>query len=51
MIIYQEKIAPPRAPLNDDEQKKVRMQAIVSGNRWVENFIGRLAGIIRDIKR
>jgi hypothetical protein len=51
MSIYQEKIVPPRAPPNDDEQKKVRVEAIVSGDRWVENFIGRLAGVIRDIKR
>ena len=51
MIIYQEKIAPPLAPLNDDEQKKLRIEAMASEDRWVENFIGRLAGVIRDIKR
>jgi hypothetical protein len=51
MIIYQEKIAPPLAPPNDDEQKKVRMEAIASEDRWVENFVDRLAGVIRDIKR
>jgi hypothetical protein len=50
MIIYHEKIAPPLAPLNDDEQEKVRMKAIASEDRWVENFIDRLAGVIRDIK-
>ena len=50
MIIYQEKIAPPVAQLNDDEQKKVRIEVMASEDRWVENFI-RLAGAIRDIKR
>jgi hypothetical protein len=51
MMIYQEKIPPPLAPLNDDAQKKLRMEAIASEDRWVENFIDRLAGLIRDIKR
>jgi hypothetical protein len=51
MIIYQEKIAPPLAPLNDDEQKKLRIEAMASEDRWVENFVDRLAGVIRDIKR
>jgi nicotinamide mononucleotide adenylyltransferase len=50
MNIYDEKIAPPLAPLNDDEQKKVRMEAIASEDRWVETFIDRLADVIRDIK-
>ena len=48
MIIYQEKIAPPLAPLNRDEQRKLEMAA--SEDRWVEDFINRLAGGIRDIR-
>jgi hypothetical protein len=51
MMVYQENIAPPPAPQNDDKQKKVRMEALASEDRWVEDFINRLAGVIRNIKR
>jgi hypothetical protein len=50
MIIYQENIAPPLAPLNRDEQKKLQMERAASEDHWVEDFINRLAGVIRDIK-
>jgi hypothetical protein len=50
MIMYQEKIAPPLAPLNDNEQRKLRMEIAASEDRWVEDFINRLAGVIRDMK-
>jgi hypothetical protein len=50
MMIYQEKIAPPLAPLTDEEQMKLLMQAIADENRWVKNFIDRLAGVVRDVK-
>jgi hypothetical protein len=50
MMMYQVKIAPPLSPLNDDEQKKLRMETIASEDLWVEDFIGRLAGVIRDTK-
>jgi hypothetical protein len=50
MIIYHENIAPPLAPLNRDEQKKLQMERAASEDRWVEEFINRLAGVIRDIK-
>jgi hypothetical protein len=48
MMIYREKIAPPLAPQNEDEQMKLRMEAMVSEDRWV--FIDSLAGVIRDTK-
>jgi hypothetical protein len=50
MIIYQEKIAPPLAPLNRDEQKKLQIDKAASEDRWVEDFINRLAGVVRDIR-
>jgi hypothetical protein len=50
MIVYQEKIAPPLAPLSEEEQTKLRMDAIASDDRWVENFVARLAGTVRDMK-
>ena len=50
MIIYREKIAPPLAPLNDDEQRQSQIEAAASEDRWVEDFIKRLAGVVRDIK-
>jgi hypothetical protein len=49
-MIYQEKIAPPLVPLNHDEQRKSRMEAMASEDRWVEDFINRLAGVVRDIR-
>ena len=51
MIIYQEKIAPPPAPLSDDEQWKLKLAAIASEDLWVRNFIERLAGVVRNMKR
>jgi hypothetical protein len=50
MIIYMEKIAPPPLPLTADEQWKLKMQAIASEDRWVKNFIDRLAGVDQDLK-
>lgn len=50
MMIYQEKIAPPLAPPNRDEQRKLQMEIAASEHRWVEEFINRLAGVIRDLK-
>jgi hypothetical protein len=50
MRIYQEKIASPVVPLTDDEQLKLITQSIADEDRWVRNFIDRLAGVIRDVK-
>ena len=50
MMIYQEKIAPPLAPLSEEEQMKLITDSIVSEDRWVMDLIKRLAGVIRDIK-
>jgi hypothetical protein len=46
MMVYQEKIAPPLAPLTDDEQMKLRLEAIETEDRWVIDFIDRLAGVV-----
>jgi hypothetical protein len=50
MMIYQEKIAPPLAPLTEDEQSKLKRAAIASEHQWVRNFIERLAGVVRSLK-
>jgi hypothetical protein len=51
MMIYQEKIARPPAPLTaDEEQMKLIAEAIADEDRWVKNFIDRLAGVVRDLK-
>jgi hypothetical protein len=50
MIIYQEKIAPPVAVLNDAEESTLQKEAAASEDRWVEDFINRLAGVVRDLK-
>jgi hypothetical protein len=50
MMFYQEKIAPRVAPLTDDEQIKLITESIADEDRWVKNFIDRLAGVVRDLK-
>jgi len=49
-MIYQEKIAPPLAPLTEEERWKLELEAIASDDLWVKSFIQRLAGVVRDIK-
>jgi hypothetical protein len=50
MMIYQEKIAPPLVPLTADERTTLRLEAIANEDRWVKNFIDRLAGVVRASK-
>jgi hypothetical protein len=50
MMVYQEKIAPPLAPLTHEEEMKLRTESIASEDRWVRNFIDRLAGVTPDVK-
>jgi hypothetical protein len=53
MLIFIEQIEPP-PPLvspTDDGQLKLRLEAIAEEDRWVKNFIDRLAGVIQDPKR
>jgi hypothetical protein len=50
MMIYQEKIAPPFAPLTHEEEMKLILESILSEDRWVRNFIDRLAGVTPDVK-
>jgi hypothetical protein len=47
MKVYQEKIAPPLAPLTDDEQRIVRVETMAAEDRWVKKFIERLTDIRR----
>jgi hypothetical protein len=51
LMMYMEKIKPPPVPLTDEERSQVIQEAIESENRWVKDFIDRLAGIVRDLKR
>ena len=49
MMIYQEKRAPPLAPLSDDELAAL-VEKLVGENIWIESFIARLNDTIRDMK-
>jgi hypothetical protein len=52
MMIFMEKIEPPPpVPLTDEERSQVIQEAIEIENRWVKDFIDRLAGVARDLKR
>ena len=48
MMLYQEKISPPLAPLSEEEQMKL---AIASKDRWAKGLIARIAVVIRDIQQ
>ena len=50
MIIFQEKIAPPPAPLSDEEQTASLVKELVHADHWVDSFIARLTDTIRDMK-
>jgi hypothetical protein len=51
MMIFMERIAPPPAlPLTADERLKLKLESIAIEDRWVRNFIDRLAGIDRDTR-
>jgi hypothetical protein len=50
MTIYYEKISPPIAPFTQGEPTKMQLEAVKSEDVWVEDFVSRLAGVIRDLK-
>ena len=50
MMVYREKIAPPLAPLSDEEQVASLAEALAREDRWVESFIARLTDTIREMK-
>jgi hypothetical protein len=49
MMVYQEKIAPPVAPMTEEQMKLIR-ESMADEDRWVKNFIDRLSGVFRDVK-
>jgi hypothetical protein len=51
MLIHQEKIAPPLAPLCEDEQMKLITDTIANEDRWAKGLVARMAVVIRDIQR
>jgi hypothetical protein len=51
MMIYQEKISTPLAPLSDDEQMKLVTEAIASESHWAKGLVGRIAVVIREIQQ
>jgi hypothetical protein len=52
MMIFMEKIEPPPVLQTNEEQlKAILLDAIENENRWVKNFIDRLAGVVWEIKR
>ncbi len=51
MIIYQEKIEPPRVLVADDQMEWKTIESKDSEGRLVKNVINALTGIIRDLRR
>jgi hypothetical protein len=49
MLVCQKKIAPPLAPLSEDEQMKLIAVAVASEDQGIKDLIARLAVFIRDI--
>jgi hypothetical protein len=54
MIMFTETIAPPLIPLTDDEEMKLATDLVIADllqeDRWVKDFIDRLAGVIDGMK-
>jgi hypothetical protein len=52
MMIFMGRIEPPPplVPQTNDEQLRLRLEAIAAEDRWVRNFIDRLAGVDPDTK-
>jgi hypothetical protein len=51
MMIFMESIEPPPSvSLTDEEQLKVLLDAITNEDSWINDFIDRLAGVVRDMK-
>jgi hypothetical protein len=52
-MIYPENIdqPPPLARLTDAGQRQLEIDAIASEDLWVQDFIDRLAGVVRDLKQ
>jgi len=56
MIMFTETIAPPPPliPLTDDEETKLAADLVIADllqeDRWVKDFIDRLAGVIAGMK-
>jgi hypothetical protein len=56
MIMFTEIIAPPplHIPLTDDEETKLAADLVIADllqeDRWVKDFIDRLAGVIAGMK-
>ena len=50
-MVDHETVAPPLVPQTDDELLQQRSEAMVNEDRWIEEFIARLAAIFREPKR
>jgi hypothetical protein len=50
MMIYQEKDRAAACAAHAEEEMKLILESIVSEDRWVRNFIERLAGVTPDVK-
>lgn len=50
MMIDREKMAPPLAPLSDEEQVASLAEALASEDLWIDGFIARLTDTIREMK-
>jgi hypothetical protein len=56
MIMFTETIAPPPplVPLTDDEEIKLAANLVIADllqeDRWVKDFIDRLAGVIEEMR-
>ena len=52
MMVFMEQIEPPPPLVSPtvDEQLQLRLEAIAEEDRWVKNFIDRLAGVIQELE-
>jgi hypothetical protein len=50
MMIFTEVVSAPLVPLTEAEQVKLTADLLMQENLWIESFIDRLNGVIREIK-
>lgn len=49
MMFIENDDPPPPLPLTDDDQLKLKIEALAGDDRWVKNMIDGLAGTLRDV--
>ena len=50
MMFVEKNAPPPPLPLTDEDQLRLKTEALARDDRWVKSMIDGLAGVLRDAK-